>query len=224
MLNPKGIPVECPTSDVVNGNTVPIDLRSNVCVLLILSCAKGKFDWNASSCIPQALFIPTNDLDISVDNIFVSLSKSSKLYAKSVDTIDASYNLLNPAAISSLKSSASNLFWAKLLSLFMFPLSAATILSVSSSFIVLFNSFCDLDSAIGVMYIDVFISPNIYISLNNSGKVHILGSADTKKLLAYLFTVDAISKWSILLASIPDGAINSFIVFLWSILTSSLLV
>ena len=67
------------------------------------------------------------------------------------------------------------------------------------------------------MYIDVFISPNIYISLNNSGNVHILGNAETKKLLAYLFTFDIISKWSILLASIPEGAINSFIVFLCNI-------
>ena len=54
------------------------------------------------------------------------------------------------------------------------------------------------------------MSPNMYISLNNSGNVHILGNAETKKLLAYLFTFDIISKWSILLASIPEGAINSF--------------
>ena len=60
------------------------------------------------------------------------------------------------------------------------------------------------------MYIDVFVSPNIYISLNNSGKVHILGRDDTKKLRAYLFTLEIISKWSILEASIPEGAINSF--------------
>ena len=34
-----------------------------------------------------------------------------------------------------------------------------------------------------------------------------------KKLLAYLVVFESISKWSILDASIPDGAINSFIVF-----------
>ena len=71
------------------------------------------------------------------------------------------------------------------------------------------------------MYIDVLISPNMYISLNNSGNVHILGSADTKKLLAYLVTLDIISKWSMLLASIPDGAISSFIVFFFKISYSS---
>ena len=110
LLIPIGTPEGCPTSDVVNGNTVPIDLLSNVCVFFILSSIKGKFDLNASSCIPQALFIPTNDLDISVDNSFVNLSKSSKLYANRVDIIEASYSLLYPAAISSLNCSASNLF------------------------------------------------------------------------------------------------------------------
>ena len=46
----------------------------------------------------------------------------------------------------------------------------------------------------GFIYIEVFISPNKYISLNNSGKVAILGSVDTKKLLAYFFTLEIISK------------------------------
>ena len=59
---------------------------------------------------------------------------------------------------------------------------------------------------------DVFISPNIYISLSNSGNVHILGNVEIKKLLAYLLILDIISKWSKLDASIPEGAINSFIV------------
>ena len=103
----------------------------------------------------------------------------------------------------------------------MFPLSAATILSVSISLITLLSSFCDLDSSIGVMYIEVLISPNKYISLNNSGNVHILGNDDTKKLLAYLVTLEIISKWSMLVASIPDGAISSFIVFFFKILKSS---
>ena len=123
--------------------------------------------------------------------------------------------MLYPAAISSLNCSASNLFCPNVLSLLILPLSVATILSVSSSFITLFNSFCDLDSWIGFIYIDVFISPNKYISLNSSGKVHILGKLDTKKLLAYLVTLDIISKWSILEASIPEGAISSFKVFLF---------
>ena len=110
MLNPNGTPVGCPTSDVVNGNTVPIEFLSNVCVLFILSFIKGKFDLNASSCIPHAVLIPTNVFDISEDNNLVYLSKSSRLYAKSVEIIEASYNLLKPAAISSLNCSASNLF------------------------------------------------------------------------------------------------------------------
>ena len=139
MLNPNGIPVECPTSDVTNGNTVDIERLSNVCVFLILSSINGTLDLNASSCIAHEVFIPTNDFDISVANNLVSLSRSLKLYVKIVATTDASYNLLYPAAISSLNCSASNLFCVKLLSLFMFPLSAATILSVSSSLITLFN-------------------------------------------------------------------------------------
>ena len=199
----------------MNGNTVPIDLLSKECTFFTLSCISGKLDWNASSWIAHALFIPTNDFDISVANSFVKESKSSKLYVNNVDIIEASYILLNPAAISSLNCSASNLFWVNVLSLFIFPLSAATILSVSSSFITLFNSFCDLDSEIGVIYIDVFTSPKKYKSLNNSGNVHIRGSVDIKKLLAYLFTFDIISKWSILDASIPEGAISSFIVLLF---------
>ena len=145
------------------------------------------------------------------------------LYANKVDITDASYNLLNPAAIWSLSSSASNLFWVRVLSLFIFPLSAATILSVSSSFIALFSSFCDLSSLIGLIYIDVFISPNIYKSLNSSGKTAIRGREDTKKLLAYLFALDIISKWSILEASTPDGAIISFNVFLFKKVFSSFL-
>ena len=75
----------------------------------------------------------------------------------------------------------------------MFPLSSAIILSVSSSLITLFKSFCELDSAIGDIYIDVLTSPNIYKSRNNSGKVHIRGKLDTKKLLAYLFVLEMIS-------------------------------
>ena len=110
LLYPIGTPVGCPISDVVNGNTVPIDLLSNVCTLFIWSVISGRLDWNASSCIPHALFIPTTFLDISVANNFVNLSKSSLLYANNVDTTEASYNLLKPAAISSLNSSASNLF------------------------------------------------------------------------------------------------------------------
>ena len=191
---PSGTPVGCPTSEVVNGNTVPIDLRSNVCVFFILFSINGKFDLKASSCIPHALLIPTNDLDISVDRSFVYLSRSARLYANNVATTEASYNLLYPAAISSLNCSASNLFCPNVLSLLMFPLSAATILSVSISLITLLSSFCDLDSSIGVMYIEVLISPNKYISLNNSGNVHILGNDDTKKLLAYLVTLEIISK------------------------------
>ena len=67
----------------------------------------------------------------------------------------------------------------------------------------------------------VFMSPNKYISLNSSGKVHILGNVETKKLLAYLVTFEIISKWSMFVASIPDGAINSFIVFFFNISYSS---
>ena len=146
MLNPSGIPVECPTSDVTNGNTVDIERLSNVCIFFILSFINGKLDLNASSCIAHAVLTPTKDFDISVANNFVSLSKSFKLYVNIVEITEASYNLLKPAAISSLNCSASNLFCVKLLSLFIFPLSAATILSVSNSFITLFNSFCDLAS------------------------------------------------------------------------------
>jgi len=167
--------------------------------------------------------MPTKDFETSVDNIFVNLSKSSKLYVNNVEIIEASYILLNPAAISSLNCSASNLFCVNVLSLLIFPLSAATSLSVSNSLITLFNSFCDLDSGIGVIYIEVFTSPKKYKSLNKSGKLHIRGNADTKKLLAYLVTFDIISKWSILEASIPAGAIISLIVLFlnnpgWSLL------
>ena len=87
---------------------------------------------NASSCIAQALFIPTNDFDISDESNVVNLSKSSKLYVDNVDITDASNSLLKPAAISSLNCSASYLFCPTVLCLFIFPLSAATSLSVSS--------------------------------------------------------------------------------------------
>ena len=62
-------------------------------------------------------------------------------------------------------------------------------------------------------YTEVFISPNKYMSLNNSGNVHILGRLDTKKLLAYLVVLEIISNLSMFDASIPEGAINSFSVF-----------
>ena len=194
LLNPIGTPVGCPTSDVVNGNTVPIERLSKVCTFFILFSINGKFDLKASSCIPHALLIFTRDLDISVDSSLVSLSKSSILYANNVETIEASNNLLNPAAISSLNCSASYLFCPTVLCLFIFPLSAATILSVSNWLITLFNSFCDFASDTGFIYIDVLTSPNKYKSLNNSGNIAILGSADTKKLLAYLFVLEIISK------------------------------
>ena len=71
------------------------------------------------------------------------------------------------------------------------------------------------------MNIDVFVSPNIYKSLNNSGNLQVLGRDDTKKLRANLFILEIISKWSIFDASIPDGAINSFIDFFFNIETSS---
>ena len=91
----------------------------------------------------------TNDLDISLDKSFVNLSKSCKLYANNVETIVASYNLLNPAAIWSLKISVSYLFWEISLSLLILPFSLAIILSVSSSTIVLFKSFCEDSSDTG---------------------------------------------------------------------------
>ena len=84
----------------------------------------------------------------------------------------------------------------------------------------LFNSFCDFSSETGFIYTEVFISPNKYISLNSSGKVHILGRLDTKKLLAYLVVLEIISKWSKCEASIPAGAISSFNVFFFNILGS----
>lgn len=62
------------------------------------------------------------------------------------------------------------------------------------------------------------------MSLKSSGKVHILGKAETKKLLAYLFVFDIISKWSIFVKSIPDGAIISFNVLLFNIPCSTLFV
>ena len=66
------------------------------------------------------------------------------------------------------------------------------------------------------MYIDVFISPNIYISLKSSGNVAIRGNADIKNVLANLVVVDIISNLSMFEASIPDGAISSFIVFFFN--------
>ena len=91
----------------------------------------------------------------------------------------------------------------------------AKILSVSSSLIVLFSFVCEIDSCTGFIYIDVFISPNSYMLLNKYGNVVILGKSATKKLLANLVVSDIISKWSILEASIPAGAINCFIVFVY---------
>ena len=58
--------------------------------------------------------------------------------------------------------------------------------------------------AIGFINTDVFASPKIYISLNNSGKTAVLGSVDTIIVLAYLVVFDAISKWFVYDASIPS--------------------
>ena len=171
-----------------------IDLLSNVCFFPILSSLNGKLDLNASSCIAHAVFTPVNVFDISDDNSSVSLSNSSILYAKIVQKIDASNSLSSPLAIASLNSSASALFCASKLSRFIFPLSAATSLSDSSSFIVLFNSFCDLSSLIGVIKTETFTLPNVYIPLKNSGNVHILGSAETTMVRAYLLVFPTISK------------------------------
>ena len=121
----------------------------------------------------------TKDFDISFESNFVILSKSCILYANNVATIVASYNLLNPAAIWSLNTSVSYLFCATSLSLFIFPFSLAINLSVSSSTIVLFKSFCELASETGYIYIDVFTSPNIYKFLNNSGNIQDLGRPAT---------------------------------------------
>ena len=132
------------------------------------------------------------------------------LYAYKVHIIEASNNLSRPLAIASLSSSASALFCANELSLFICPLSCATILSDSSSFIVLLSSFCDFASLIGVIYTDTFTSPKVYIPLNNCGKVHILGNVETNIVLAYLLVADTISSLLVLVASIPDGAIKSF--------------
>ena len=92
--------------------------------------------WTTTSYSQHLLFDRLQeDIDELVDSIgemyFMGLNKKAEL----------SNNLLNPAAISSLSCSVSYLFWDNILSLFIFPLSAATILSVSSSFIVLFNLF-----------------------------------------------------------------------------------
>ena len=202
-------------SDEKNGNTVDIDLLSNVCVCLILFSQNGILVCRASSCIAQAGLNPIIVLDISADNNSVCLSNSSRLYENRVQVIDVSNSLLNPAAISSLSSSASSLFCANILSLFISPLSIATTLSDSSSFMVLFNSVCEIFSAIGLINTDTLISPKVYIPLKNSGKVHILGIVATIILLAYLVLLDTISIWFNLLASTPAGAIISFKVLLF---------
>ena len=169
----------------------------------------------ASSCIAHAGLIPINVLDISVDNNSVCLSKSSRLYANNVQITDDSYNLLNPPAIESLNSSASILFCAKILSLLMFPLSAATILSDSISLILLFNSFCDVFSVIGLMKTDILASPKVYILLKNSGKVHILGIVEIIILRAYFVVLATISIWFVCVASTPAGEIISLRLFLF---------
>ena len=192
MLNPNGIPLSCPISDVKNGKTVDIARLSKVCVLFNLLSLNGILVLNAASCIAQAGFTSIKFFDISFDNCSVYLSNSSILYAKSVATIVELNNLFNPAAIVSLSSSASNLFCSKTLSLFISPLSCATILSDSSSLIVLFKSVCELDSLKGLIKTETFISPKVYIPLKNSGKVHILGRADTTILLANLVLDDII--------------------------------
>lgn len=79
LLKPNGTPVGCPTSDVVNGNTVPMDRLSKECVFLTLSSIRGRLDWKASSWMAHALFTPTKDFDISADSSLVSLSRSSRL-------------------------------------------------------------------------------------------------------------------------------------------------
>ena len=99
---------------------------------MLLFFINGKLALKASSCTAHADFTPTKLFDISAASNFVYASNDCKLYEKSVATTVASKSLLNPDAISSLSPSASSLFCAKRLSLFIFPLSAATILSVSN--------------------------------------------------------------------------------------------
>ena len=188
-----GIPSSCPTSELKNGNTVDIALLSKVCDLFNLFSPNGIFVLNASSCIAHAGFISIRFFDISLDNNSVYLSNSSNEYANNVATIVESKSLLKPAAISSLKLSASSLFCANILSLFISPLSIATTLSDSNSLIVLFKSVCDVDSLTGLINTETFKSPNVYIPLKNSGKVHILGKAETIMLLAYLVLLETIS-------------------------------
>ena len=211
MSNPIGIPFSCPTSEEKNGKTVAIEFLSKLWAFFIVFSLNGKLLLKASSWIAHAGLTSINVLAISEANNSVSLSRSSKLYANNVHTIVDSYNLLNPLAIWSLKSSASILFCAKILSRFISPLSIATSLSASSSLIVLFKSVCDELSLTGEINTDVFTSPNVYILLKNSGNVHILGIFATIILLAYLVLVDTISTWFIFEKSIPAGAIKSLI-------------